>query len=81
MALRSFVLIRTEPQETESVVRALREIEGVREVSRTLGPVDILAQVEVREPEELNRVVVERVRKVKGIRETTTLLCLECFER
>ncbi len=81
MALRSFVLIRTEPQETESVVRALREIEGVREVSRTLGPVDILAQVEVREPEELNRVVVERVRKVKGIRETTTLLSLERFER
>lgn len=77
MAMRGIILVRTEPQETKSVLRALREVEGIREVCATIGPVDIVAHLEAREPEDLNRIVIEKVRKVKGVRETTTLLRVE----
>lgn len=75
--IRGFVLVRTEPQETKSVLRALREIRRVEEVTPVIGPFDIVARIEVQTPEELNKVVIDEVRKVKGVRETTTLLRLE----
>lgn len=75
--LRSFVLIRTEPDETKSVLRSLREIRRVEDVASVAGPFDIVARVEAQTPEELKKVIVDEVRKVKGIRETTTLLRLD----
>lgn len=75
--LESFVLIRTKPEETKSVLRSLKEVRRIREVATVAGPFDIIAKIEAQSPEELNKVLVDEVRKVKGIRETTTLLRLE----
>ncbi len=72
-----FVLIKTRPEETKSVVKSLRELKKVGDVAPVAGPFDVVARLQASSPEELNKVLIDEVRKVKGVTETTTLLRLE----
>lgn len=73
IATRGIVLIRTEPNRTPSVVRALRGLaDGTFETS---GPYDIAALLRCEDIEHLNT-TVDQIRAIRGVVETQTLVAL-----
>jgi Lrp/AsnC family transcriptional regulator of lysine biosynthesis len=72
-ATRGLVLIRTRPDRTAAVVRALQGV--AEEVFETSGPYDIAALLRCEDMEHLNT-RVDEVRAIRGVTETQTLIAL-----
>lgn len=68
-----FVLISTEPSKEQEIFRTLQKIEGITEIHPLFGEYDLIAKVEAENFSELSEIIVERIRKVEGIKNTKTL--------
>jgi DNA-binding Lrp family transcriptional regulator len=77
MAISAFVLIDTTGNHTKSAYKTLTRIEGVKAVYPVTGPYDLIAQVEAETLEELNDLVMVRIRGVDGITKTNTAIVLK----
>ena len=77
MAISAFVLIDTTGNHTKSAYKTLTRIEGVKAVYPVTGPYDLIAQVEAETLEELNDLVMARIRGVDGITKTNTAIVLK----
>ena len=73
MTVQAYVLIQTEVGQAATVVRAIRDIEGVALAEDVTGPYDAIVRAEARNMDELGRLVVARTQGVSGI--TRTLTC------
>lgn len=73
MGVRAYVLIQTEVGKAATVVRAIREIDGVTLAEDVTGPYDVIVCAEARTIDELGALVVARIQAVPGI--TRTLTC------
>ncbi|TLX94598.1 MAG: Lrp/AsnC family transcriptional regulator [Thaumarchaeota archaeon] len=71
----AYVVINCESGYEEPVLEGLREIDAVKEVMGTYGNYDIVAKVESPTLEELRETIICKVRRIKNIRCTTTLMC------
>ena len=76
MAISAFVLIDVTGNHTKSAYKTLTRIQGVKALYPVTGPHDIIAQIEAETIEELNELVVSRIRGVDGIVKTNTALVL-----
>jgi DNA-binding Lrp family transcriptional regulator len=76
MAISAFVLIDTTGNHTKSAYKTLTRIQGVKAVFPVTGPYDLIAQVEADTLEELNDLVIVRIRGVDGITKTNTVIVL-----
>ncbi len=76
MAISAFVLIDTTGNHTKSAYKTLTRIEGIKAVFPVTGPYDLIAQVEAETLEELNDLVMVRIRGVDGITKTNTAIVL-----
>lgn len=56
-------------------------IDGVAEVYSVAGPYDLVAIARVRQHEELNDLVTERVAALEGILSTETLIAFRAFSK
>jgi len=65
----------------DNVVNALREIEGVVKVSYITGVYDIVAEIEVDEPETLHDIFARHVDKITGITETLSHLVMKTWKK
>lgn len=79
MAL-AFVLASAEVGSEEEILKGLRKITEVKEAYPVYGVYDIVAKVEAGTMEELRGVIASKVRKVKGIRSTLTMIVMEGAE-
>jgi DNA-binding Lrp family transcriptional regulator len=77
MAISAFVLIDTTGNHTKSAYKTLTRILGVKAVYPVTGPYDLIAQVEAETMEELNDLIMVRVRGVDGITKTNTAIVLQ----
>ena len=77
MAISAFVLIDTTGNHTKSAYKTLTRIQGVKAVFPVTGPYDLIAQVEAETIEELNNLVMARIRGVDGITKTNTAIVLK----
>ncbi|UCH90697.1 MAG: Lrp/AsnC ligand binding domain-containing protein [Nitrospirota bacterium] len=77
MAISAFVLIDTTGNHTKSAYKTLTRIQGVKAVCPVTGPHDLIAQVEAETLEELNDLVMARIRGVDGITKTNTAIVLK----
>lgn len=73
MGVRAYVLIQTEVGKAATVVRAIREIDGVTLAEDVTGPYDVIVCAEARTIDELGALVVASIQAVPGI--TRTLTC------
>ena len=73
MTVQAYVLIQTEVGKAATVVRAIRDIDGVNLAEDVTGPYDVIVRAEARNIDELGRLVVARIQGVSGI--TRTLTC------
>ena len=76
----AFVLVRCELGRVEEVANAIMEIEGVSEVHSITGPWDLLVKLYAPEYDAFGDLIPDRVQKVRGIRETETLLAFRAFK-
>ena len=77
MAISAFVLIDTTGNHTKSAYSTLTRIQGVKAVYPVTGPHDLVAQVEAETLEELNDLVMARIRGIDGITKTNTAIVLK----
>jgi len=77
MAISAFVLIDTTGNHTKSAYKTLTRIQGVKAVFPVTGPYDLIAQVDADTIEELNDLVMVRIRGVDGITKTNTAIVLK----
>jgi DNA-binding Lrp family transcriptional regulator len=77
MAISAFVLIDTTGNHTKTAYKTLTRIQGIKAVYPVTGPYDLIAQVEAETFEELNDLIMVRLRGVDGITKTNTAIVLQ----
>ncbi len=73
----AFVLINTETEFMEDVLKALRDVEGVEEAYSVYGVYDIVAKVEADSMDKLKDMVTWKIRRLQNIRSTLTMIVIE----
>lgn len=68
----ALVLITVEPASEQQVLKALKEIKGIVEAHFLYGPYDIYIKIEAADSQQLNHLVIERIRNIPGIKSTMT---------
>ena len=71
--VRAYVLIQTEAGQAGRVAKEVAGADGVGSVVAVTGPYDVIARVEAPSIDDLGRMVVSGIQRVKGI--TRTLTC------
>ena len=75
----AFVLINAEIGSEGEVLKALREVEGVKEAYSVYGVYDIIAKIEADSMDKLKDVVSWRIRRLDKVRSTLTMIVIESF--
>ena len=75
------VLVRADRSALPDLGSRLAELEGVAEAYSVTGEWDFVAILRVREPDDLARVVTERLATLAGIERTYTMVAFETFSR
>jgi len=70
----AFVLINSETGAEDTVIRALKKIEAVKETYKVYGVHDIVAKVEADTMDELEKAITWRIRRVDKIQTTQTMI-------
>jgi len=74
---KAYVLINTDPEVEEEFIEELRGIEGVTEVSSVYGIYDFFAKIEAGSMEKVKEVITSKLRRMKDIKATVTLVAVE----
>ncbi len=77
----AFILMNVERPRLKSIADDLLAIDGIAEVYSVAGPFDLVAIARVREHEQLNDLVTERVGALDGIESTETLIAFRSFAK
>jgi DNA-binding Lrp family transcriptional regulator len=73
----AFLLINTELGEEKNLVKHLGNIAGVSEAHIVYGVYDIVAKLEAGTMHELNNTITSKVRSLRGIKSTLTMVVVE----
>ena len=76
-AIKAIVLLRTEPKIEKSLISELKEYDGVQEAHMIYGLYDVYSIVEVPSYEQLNDLVLNKIRRLYGVKSTTTCYLAE----
>lgn len=76
----AFVLVRCDLGRLEEVANQIMEIEGVSEVHSVTGPWDLLVKLYAESYDAFGDVIPDRLQKVRGIRDTETMLAFRAFK-
>jgi len=73
----AFVLINTEIDAMEKVLKALKNVENVKEAYSTFGVYDVIVKVEAPSMDKIKDLVTYRIRRLDGVRSTLTMTVIE----
>jgi DNA-binding Lrp family transcriptional regulator len=73
VVVQAYVLIQTGGDKSGNVAREIAQLPGVTLAEDVTGPYDVIARVEAGNGDELDQLVIARIKDVKGI--TRTLTC------
>ncbi len=76
MPVSGFILIDVKGNHTKSAYKTITRIQGVKSLAAVTGPHDLIAQIEAETIEELNDIVLSRIRSIDGVIKTNTALVL-----
>ena len=77
MGISAFVLIDVRGDHTKSAYKTITRIEGVQTIYAVTGPYDLIVKVEAESIEQLNDLVLSRIRSVDGVIKTSTAIVLQ----
>ena len=75
--MRAYIVIGTEPGKSRNVARQIASLPGVKMADACWGSRDVFAVVEVRNSQELNKLVLDKIQRLEGVRETNTHIALD----
>ena len=75
--MRAYIVVATEPGKSRDVARQIADLPGVKMADACWGSRDVFAVVEVRGSEELNKLVMDHIQGLIGVRETSTHIALD----
>jgi len=76
MAISAFVMIDVAGDHTKSAYKTITRIPRVKKVDAVTGPYDLVVQIEAETLEDLNELVLSRIRGVDGVVKTSTAIIL-----
>ena len=68
-----FVLISAAPAHEHEVYNKLSKVKEIIELHPLFGEYDIIAKIEAEDFEKLGKIIVEKIRSIKGVIDTKTL--------
>ena len=71
---KGYVLINIEPGREMDVYQQLMKLQGSSEVSPLLGDIDFIVILETRTPNEIADIVVKKIRTIRGVTSTKTMI-------
>ena len=74
---KAYVLINCDLGAEDNIIRNIRKLEYVKDVTGTFGAYDIVARIEADTQEQLREAITWKIRKKKKIRSTLTLMEVE----
>jgi DNA-binding Lrp family transcriptional regulator len=77
--IHAFVLIKAEREAMHSLGGKLADVEGVTEAYSITGEWDFVAIIRLRQAEALAELVTGGLSRIRGIRETHTMVAFEVF--
>ena len=72
----AFILINTETDAMEDVLKALKDVKEVKEAYSVYGVYDIIAQVAAESMDKLKDVVSYKIRRLEGVKSTLTMVVI-----
>ena len=74
---KAYVLINCDLGSEDDMIRDIKKLEYVKDVTGTFGAYDIVARIEADTQEQLREVITWKIRKKQKIRSTLTLMEVE----
>ena len=74
---KAYVLINCDLGSEDDMIRDIKKLEYVKDVSGSFGAYDIVARIEADTQEQLREAITWKIRKKKKIRSTLTLMEVE----
>lgn len=74
--MKAYIEMNIAPGKIKNILREIRRIHGVKEVSAVTGHCDLLASIDVQNVESLSKLVLERIQSLDGVTRTETLVCI-----
>jgi DNA-binding Lrp family transcriptional regulator len=74
---RAFILFNVESGSEDKVLAELKAIEGIQEVYVSYGVYDLIARIKADTMEKLKDAVTHKMRTIKNVRSTLTLIMME----
>lgn len=71
---KSYILLNTDLGREKDLYGELKSLSSVREVFRTYGAYDLKVQVEELDSSLLKEIVIYRIRKINGVKQTMILM-------
>lgn len=81
MSVSAVVLIKAETSLINELAQQLAELPGVAEVFSVAGQYDLVALVKVNENDQLAEVISEKMRKLRGILLTETMIAFRVYTK
>ena len=72
--VKGYVLISVEPGREMETYRGFKKVKGVKESVPLLGDIDFLLIIEAKEPNDIARIVIKKIRIIPGVVSTKTLV-------
>ncbi len=73
----AYVLAKVEAGLDQEVLREVKKIAGVKQATPTYGVYDLHVEVSFDKLEELDKFIFEEIRRIRGIKETATLIAFK----
>lgn len=75
--MRAYVVITAEPGKAREIARQIASLPGVQMADACWGSHDIFAVIEVKESEVLNKLVLDKIQRLEGVRNTSMHIAIE----
>ena len=70
----AYVLLKVAPGYERDIVRELRDVPEIEDVNELYGEWDMIAKASVETIEDLDALLSEKMRKIEGVRLTSTMI-------
>jgi DNA-binding Lrp family transcriptional regulator len=75
--MRAYVLVNTKPKMVRDIARQIASFDGVKRADVCWGVPDIFVVAEVVSPDELNKLVIDKIQSLEGVERTETHIAAE----
>lgn len=75
--VKAYILIKAQVGKEEDVLREIIGLSVTEEAHKVFGPYDIVAEVRGRDMETLVEIITDKVRRIKGIEDTQSILVID----